>query len=236
MRCRNGAPLAKLIRCVLPVSAGMGFGGYLGARESMQITYTSIRVVDYHDQLELPVPRLAGLETLVGRQQAESALASLPPGGDDERPHRLLMRVDFRADVDLAELAYKKNSTVLAISLFCGTDNPDLSIGPPTVYLQGQPLLQGKWGQATQSEASSSPGSREYHFFFNVARRENFKSKPPQRGYDLRRNPEDICFYLTGGNPGWLGFKFKSRVATIPKSEIAEAFRKLDTSKPNPGP
>jgi len=55
------------------------------------------------------------------------------------------MRVDFRADVDLAKLAYKKNSTVLAISLFCGTDNPDLSIGPPTVYLQGQPLLQGKW-------------------------------------------------------------------------------------------
>ena len=88
----------------------MGFGGYLGARESMQITYTSIRVVDYHDQLELPVPRLAGLETLVGRQQAESALASLPPGGDDERPHRLLMRVDFRADVDLAKLAYKKNA------------------------------------------------------------------------------------------------------------------------------
>ena len=80
MRCRNGAPLAKLIRCVLLVSAGMGFGGYLGARESMQITYTSIRVVDYHDQLELPVPRLAGLETLVGRQQAESALASLLPG------------------------------------------------------------------------------------------------------------------------------------------------------------
>src|SRR5206468_9093904 len=53
MRCRNGAPLAKRIRCVLLVSAGMGFGGYLGARESMQITYTSIRVVDYHDQLEL---------------------------------------------------------------------------------------------------------------------------------------------------------------------------------------
>jgi len=79
MRCRR-APLAKLIRCVLLVSAGMGFGGYLGARESMQITYTSIRVVDYHDQLELPVPRLAGLETLVGRQQAESALASLLPG------------------------------------------------------------------------------------------------------------------------------------------------------------
>jgi len=79
MRCRR-APLAKLIRCVLLVSAGIGFGGYLGARESMQITYTSIRVVDYHDQLELPVPRLAGLETLVGRQQAESALASLLPG------------------------------------------------------------------------------------------------------------------------------------------------------------
>src|SRR5437773_7148695 len=78
------------------------------------------------------------------------------------------MRVDFRADVDLAKLAYKKNSTVLAISLFCGTDNPDLSIGPPTVYLQGHPLLQGKWGQATQSEASSSPGSREYHFFLTL--------------------------------------------------------------------
>ncbi len=141
------------------------------------------------------------------------------------------MRVDFRADVDLAKLAYKKNSTVLAISLFCGTDNPDLSIGPPTVYLQGQPLLQGKWGQATQSKASSSPGSREYHFFFNVARRENFKSKPPQRGYDLRRNPEDICFYLTGGKPGWFGFKFKSRVATILKSDIAEAFLGITTAR-----
>ncbi len=141
------------------------------------------------------------------------------------------MRVDFRADVDLAKLAYKKNSTVLAISLFCGTDNPDLSIGPPTVYLQGQPLLQGKWGQATQSKASSSPGSREYHFFFNVARRENFKSKPPQRGYDLRRNPEDMCFYLTGGKPGWFGFKFKSRVATILKSDIAEAFLGITTAR-----
>lgn len=236
MRCRNGALVAKLIGCVVLVSAGMSFGSCLEARESMQITYTSIRVVDYHDQLELPLPRLAGLETLVGRQQAEPVLPLLPPGVGDERPHRLLMRVDFRADVDLAELAYKKNSTVLAISLFCGIDNPDSSIGPPTVYLQGQPLLQGKWGQAAATQASSSPRSREYHFFFNVAHRENLKSKPPQRGYDLRRYPEDICVYLTGGGQGWFGFSFKSNVVTIPKSEIAEAFRQRDASNPAPVP
>jgi hypothetical protein len=90
--------------------------------------------VDYYDQRELPVPTLAALDELVGRELPESTLSLLPPGRGSERPHRLLVRVDFRTDVDLAQLAFRRGSTVMAMSFLCGMDNRNTSIGPPTVY------------------------------------------------------------------------------------------------------
>ena len=89
--------------------------------------------MDYHDQRELPVPTLAALDELVGRELPESTLSLLPPGRGSERPHRLLVRVDFRMDVDLAQLAFRRGSPVMAMSSICGMDNRNTSIGPPSV-------------------------------------------------------------------------------------------------------
>jgi hypothetical protein len=106
---------------------------------------------------------------------------------------------------------------VSAFASFCSGDSLDL-IGSPVVYEDGVPVLRHQpHGTATGTHP------RHYYFFVNVARRESLKSIPPQRGYDLQRIPEDICFCLRGGNQVW--FAFKTQEAAIPKSAIAAAFR-----------
>jgi hypothetical protein len=92
----------------------------------------------------------------------------MPPGRGSERPHRLLVRVDFRTDVDLAQLAFRRGSTVMAMSFFCGMDNRNTSIGPPTVYRRGHPVYRH---QRPDEEPIASPRSLEYYFFFNAERR-----------------------------------------------------------------
>src|SRR5437016_5548279 len=88
-----------------------------GVKEA-DIGFRSIRVVDYHDQLEIAVPRIAGLEELVGRQQAERAAESVAPNGSSERPHRLLLRVEFTSKVNLWTIA-QRDAVLFLHSFFC---------------------------------------------------------------------------------------------------------------------
>jgi hypothetical protein len=61
--------------------------------KAADIGFSSVKLVDYHDQQELPAPRNAGLEELVGRTQADQAAAVIAPEEPSDRPHRLLLRV-----------------------------------------------------------------------------------------------------------------------------------------------
>jgi hypothetical protein len=67
-----------------------------------------------------------------------------------------------------------------------------------------------------------------YDIFLAVARQAVTPSNPPQISFDLRRLPEDVCFYLRGGNGGPFGFK--SNVVTIPKGAIAATLQKTPTT------
>jgi hypothetical protein len=57
--------LPVAISLILPGCPLLG----VAAIRANDIAFVSARLVDYHDQQELPVPRSAGLEELIGRQQ-----------------------------------------------------------------------------------------------------------------------------------------------------------------------
>jgi hypothetical protein len=82
------------------------------------IIFVSARVVDYHVQQELPASRSAGLEELIGRQQADQAASIVRPKEPSDRPHRPLLGVEFGSSVDLRAIA-SRDATVFLHSYFC---------------------------------------------------------------------------------------------------------------------
>jgi hypothetical protein len=107
--------------------------------KAADLSFTAVRLVDYHDQQELPAPRNAGLEELIGRTQADQASAVVRPEEPSERPHRLLLRVDFDSSVDLQSIA-NRNATVFLHSYFCSHQHDFAVLSFPTVYLDGKPI------------------------------------------------------------------------------------------------
>lgn len=198
----------------------------VGSKEP-DIQFLSVRVVDYHNQVEMGSPRSAFLEPLVGKEAAENAPTDILPKGPAERPHRALLRVGFRSAKDLWALA-QRNATVFLHSSFCDRKDSAL-LGPPGVYTHGHSVVR------SQSAGSASMGSDgEYYFYLNVAGKESPRSIPPEVGFDLRSTPEDICFYVTG----WGGMIprtiYQSAVASVPKDAIAAAFHETQPPSTNP--
>lgn len=198
----------------------------VGSKEP-DIQFLSVRVVDYHDQVEMGSPRSAFLEPLVGKEAAENAPTAILPKGPTERPHRALLRVGFRSSKDLWALA-QRNATVFLHPSFCNRKDSAL-LGPPSVYAHGHSVVRS---QAAGSASMGSDG--EYYFYLNVAGKESPRSIPPEVGFDLRSTPEDICFYVTG----WIGGTIprticQSAVVSVPKDAIAAAFHETQPPSTN---
>ena len=190
--------------------------------EAPDIGFSSVKLVDYHNQQELPAPRNAGLEELIGRTQANQAAAVIAPEASSDRPHRLLLRVEFDSAVDFQAIA-NKDATVFLHSYFCGHQNDFAVLSAPTVYLNGKPIRADH--RAAQS-SSRIPGQEfQYYYYLNAVRRENRNSKPPQMGFDLRVTPENVCFYVTGS--GASGLLYTSSIALVPKEAIVAAVNQL---------
>jgi hypothetical protein len=191
----------------------------VAAIRANDIAFLSARLVDYHDQQELPVPRSAGLEVLIGRQQADQASPIVLPQEPSDRPHRPLLRIKFRSSVDLRAIA-NRDATIFLHSYFCSHQNDFAVLGAPTVYANGEPI------RALETRTPNSTGgtpSHEftYYFYLNVLRKENRNSRPAQMGFDLRVTAENICFYVTGS--GASGLVYTSSIAMIPQETIVTA-------------
>ena len=191
----------------------------LAAIRANDIVFVSARLVDYHDQQELPVPRSAGLEELVGRQQADQVASIVHPQEPSERPHRPLLRIEFKSSVDLRAIA-NRNATVFLHSYFCSHQNDFVVLSGPTVYVDGEAIRARE--TKTENSADGSPGQEfTYYFYVNALRKESRNSRPPQMGFDLRVTAENICFYVTGS--GASGLIYTSSIALIPQEAILAA-------------
>ena len=131
------------------------------------LTVSSVHAVDNHDQLELPIPRAAGADVLIGQQRAEALTAIIDPAGSAERPDRLLLRVDFRSGVDLREAA-GRSLVIFLTSYFCNRPKDFAILSSPTVYSHGHavrdndlPTGQAPNRKATAGITTSTSASRE---------------------------------------------------------------------------
>jgi len=212
----GGSPLALRWAIGFVLVAACATRVWSAPPKEMNIRFSAVRVVDYFDQRELPVPSTAGLDELVGGQAAERAAAQISPLAGKKRPHRLLLRVAFTSTVHLQGIA-RSEVVVFIHTYFCNRPADFVVISGPRVYSDSDAK-----GLSDKVRPSDEP--EEYYFFANVTRSESPLSKPPQRGFDLRTKPEDICFYLTVS--GTTGLTYKSDVARVPVTEVEAAFRR----------
>lgn len=190
--------------------------------QAADISFTAVKLVDYHDQQELPVPRSAGLEELIGRTQADRASAIVAPQAPSDRPHRLLLRVDFHSPVDLQAVA-NRDAIIFLHSYFCSHQRDFAVLSAPTVYLDGRPI---RAESVPHQSMDRVPGQGfSYYFYLNAVRKESRDSKPPQMGFDLRVTPENVCFYVTAS--GASGLIYTSTPAAVPKEAIAAAINQI---------
>ncbi|MGJ4952435.1 hypothetical protein [Bradyrhizobium sp. HKCCYLS20291] len=71
-----------------------------------------------------------------------------------------------------------------------------------------------------------------YHFYFNVAFKKLFEPAPgqlPSFSWDMRTQPEDVCFKIRGGT--MLGTGFAKDPVVIPATEITDAIARGERSK-----
>jgi hypothetical protein len=195
------------------------------------LAFSSVQVVDHHDQPELPIP--GDMRWILARMTGNAALLAVPEaaelamiGSGDaksvERPHELLVKARFTSDVDLSKIDFRDNLD--ARIFFCHRPDAYTLLDLPRVYSHGYAVVPGIYVEPVR-EAEEKAGRRfVYYIFFRVSRDERGRhSKPPVESFDLRQNPEDVCFKLVGG--AHRAFGYSSNVVLVPKDSIAAALR-----------
>lgn len=132
---------------------------------------------------------------------------------------RLQLRADFLSTADLRILV-RSYPAIPLHSYFCAHEKDYVLLGGPIVYFAGLPLNNHAGDQGALNPV--------YSFYLSISGTESLGSLPKEMGFDLRRAPEDICFYLTGNY--FFQRPLKTKVATIPKSAIESALNEFDSN------
>ncbi len=123
-------------------------------------------------------------------------------------PHRDLIRVDFTSGTDLRNMVVREGNILFVHSYFCDRGDTFDTLGGPGVYVD-------------LADAGKERLVKQFLFFIDVTRKSSPGSIPPEPGFDLSVNPEDICFYVTAQG---MITTYKSDVGRIPKSVIEHVF------------
>jgi hypothetical protein len=183
------------------------------------LALSAVHVVDGHDQAELARPgdmrpilaRMAGDPSLLSDPRLEKESLAAPT----ERPHQLLIRVEFSSLVDFSKINYGDN---LGTEIFfCDRPDAHTLIGMPYVYSNGQ-IVPSE--EVSQTSSTAGDSLSKYYVFFRVFERFH-PSNPPLESFDLRTHPEDVCFKLVGGAYRALGYS--SNTIRVPSATITAA-------------
>lgn len=143
------------------------------------------------------------------------------------KPHRPMLRVEFKSKENLAKYVYKNDFTLSLQGYFCGhyyqlTDRVAVQLGGPVYW--GPFNLSWPMNYMIEQEAGEPITYRTY-----MAVELSPNSRDPDRphdSFDFRDKPRDVCFFLVGGAaPAPTGFK--SNKVKIPKAVIEEALKDL---------
>jgi len=166
--------------------------------------------------------RMTGDPTLLKDQ----GLAKIEPPTEKaaERHHELFLEAKFTSHIDLTKINYGDN---LGNEIFfCHRPDANTLLPTPYVYSNGHEVPSGDNAEPTRLSDDKGRPLFSYYIFFRVSRDENGRlSKPPFASFDLRKNPEDVCFRLVGG--AYRAFGYRSNTVVVPREMIAAALSNL---------
>ena len=131
-----------------------------------------------------------------------------------DAPFRMLIRVSFTSSTDLLSLARDMSSNLGNTGFLCRTPDIRAGVSYPDIFSEGkriEPLV-----------AVTTRQERSAYYVFVVVEQQRSTWASHHR-FDLRQHPEDVCFYVRGGNS--LGLGYKSNVVVILGAVIAAALR-----------
>ncbi|WP_147385749.1 hypothetical protein [Oleomonas cavernae] len=184
------------------------------------LAYASIQSVDWQDQTEMPGPGASSLSGLVDSTTL-ALMGDSVMGGD--KPSRPLLKVEFTSVENLPRFVKEQNYASLgAHAYYCDHPEEGTRLSFTTIYWRGHRLSPLE-RDGIQRDPQISNKKITYYIYLDVKVDDRPKDIPPQLAFDFRRKPENVCFYLSGGNN--IGFGFKSNIVVIPKDKIADALR-----------
>ncbi len=207
------------------------------------IAVVSIKAVDYREQAELPAPPIKGTIKAIDPYRdflfalsEEKGKEPITPGDievyfrqqehnksfKNAKRQKPMLRVEFVSKENLHEFAKSKSYPVSIVPYFCDRPKTIVDLGGPRVFLQGLNVGGIPYNYAIQRENGKS---LTYYAFLNVVY--DFAGPSSYEHFDLRTNPEDVCFQLKGGA---MGFGFESNVVMIPRAETIKALSNLPTA------
>jgi hypothetical protein len=168
------------------------------------------------------------MQTILARMTGDPALLKdqeltkigSPTEKTAERHHELFLEAKFTSHVDLTKVNYGDNLGNEVF--FCHRPDAHTLLPWPYVYSNGHEVPSGDNAEPTRLSDGKEGLLFSYYVFFRVSRDENGRpSKPPLESFDLRKNPEDVCFRLVGG--AYRAFGYTSNTVEISKETILTA-------------
>ena len=135
--------------------------------------------------------------------------------------------MDLTTQVDLSEALLRWEMLIHANVVFCSHPD-DLALLGYSLYTTTPQA--GEFPRHLNSlhpvKYSGAAEKRTYYLPLNIARPASPSSIPPQIGFDLLNNPEDICISLRGGKTlAWIWGYVRSNTVRLSSAAIREALR-----------
>lgn len=204
------------------------------------VAIVSIKTVDYREQAELPAPPRTGSIKAIDPYRDFLFSLSEEKGKEPITPNDVeaffrqqennqsfknakqqkpLLKVEFSSKENLYEFIKGKSYTLSIVPYFCNRPESTVRLGWPYVYWRGLNISAFPLNYVIQQKEGDIIA---YYAFLNVVY--DFTGTTSYERFDLRTNPEDVCFQLKGGS---MGFGFESNTVVIPKAEIVKALKDL---------
>ena len=204
------------------------------------VAIVSIKTVDYREQAELPAPPEKGSIKAIDPYRDFLFSLSDKKGNEpitsndieayfrqeendqsfkNSKQKKPILKIEFSSKENLYEFIKDKNYTLSIVPYFCNRPDSTVHLGWPYVYWRGLNISAFPLNYAIQQKNGEA---LTYYAFLNVVY--DFTGTTSYESFDLRTDPEDVCFQLKGGS---MGFGFKSNTVVLPKAEIVKALKDL---------
>ena len=169
------------------------------------------------------------LDARIDRVADESLLQQVT-GDPAYLPAHEVISVELSSATDWVRAADSKSASMLLDGFFCEREARLVQLTNPFLFVNGKwagLTLEGGVANLPQPDANGRYVVKGFLWVNDEGVREvedGFGLDPDQEhydGFDLAKDPRDVCLYVHGGTMWLPSFVYRSNVAVVPKEEIA---------------